>query len=584
MQLIACKKEYAVEAAFTILLILLTVLSAVLTGCGSKTPVLFKDTLPDAVPDPDEHVQISAAGEPEIIYAPPVDVSGYRYGPSIIYYADGSCDAWFSTNGYNGEWDWITYRHSRDGVHFDTEKVVLVPTPDSMDRYSCCDPGVIYFGGWYYLGYTSTIVEGGVSNNVFVARSKDPAGPYEKWNGSGWGGDPAPVIYYDEGDSFYGAGEPSMTVVNGVLYFYYTWCCPDRDCVRVATSDTSEDWPAKLTYRGEACVKTDGQDSCDVAYLEDAGKFVGFTTRNGHSADSRIVILESDDGINFREAQSLTRGLFMHMHSLGVSKRPDGHIQLKDPLFVGYAFSDGAGNNWGKWATAIQKVSLGLYKGPVRESESGGSIRKEGYLKERDPDPPAIGIAPYEKIVELYKDVEEYEIYFVWLDPMLASHEITNYKKLRYSGYDASLITVKDNKIYTKGNTGETCVTVRYGSFENSFKVYIRGDYSEFRGDFKKTVKEFTPMVSEYTLKLSDEHRRQIRGMARFSDNTWAEATNEGKMISLKKFPVTYEVSAPSVISVDGHGIIIPLAAGIAEVKVTIAGELSFSVKVKVEE
>ncbi|MBO7398581.1 MAG: hypothetical protein J6V10_05755, partial [Clostridia bacterium] len=70
MKSIPGKEKYTVAAAFVLLLVLLAVLSAVLTGCGSKTPVLFKDTLPDAVPDPDEHVQISAAGEPEIIYAP----------------------------------------------------------------------------------------------------------------------------------------------------------------------------------------------------------------------------------------------------------------------------------------------------------------------------------------------------------------------------------------------------------------------------------------------------------------------------------------------------------------------------------
>ncbi|MBR5006591.1 MAG: Ig-like domain-containing protein, partial [Clostridia bacterium] len=68
------------------------------------------------------------------------------------------------------------------------------------------------------------------------------------------------------------------------------------------------------------------------------------------------------------------------------------------------------------------------------------------------------------------------------------------------------------------------------------------------------------------------------------SDLAWAEATNEGKMISAKKFPVTYEVSDPAVISVDGRGIITPLAAGSAEVKVTIAGEMSFRVKVEVRE
>ena len=175
----------ATASFFALLLALLTLLA--LTACScTKAPALFKDTLPDIDPDPNTHVSVSAASEPVTMYKPPVDGSGYRYGPSIMYYADGSCDAWFSTPGWNGEWDWITYKHSEDGVNFTDEKVVLMPTPDSMDKYSCCDPGVIYFGGYYYLGYTSTLDHKGYANNVFVARSRTPDGPFEKWNGSGY--------------------------------------------------------------------------------------------------------------------------------------------------------------------------------------------------------------------------------------------------------------------------------------------------------------------------------------------------------------------------------------------------------------
>ena len=41
----------------------------------------------------------------------------------------------------------------------------------------------------------------GLCNQLYVARSKNPNGPFEKWNGNGWGGDPAPIIYYDERDT-----------------------------------------------------------------------------------------------------------------------------------------------------------------------------------------------------------------------------------------------------------------------------------------------------------------------------------------------------------------------------------------------
>ena len=558
-----------------------------LTGCGTngpKRPKLFNDTLPAVEPDSGTHVSVAAGGEPNVIYKPPVDGSGYRYGPSIMYYADGSCDAWFSTPGYGGEWDWITVKHSDDGIHFGSEKVVLVPTPDSMDKFSCCDPGVIYFGGYYYLGYTSTIVEGGVNNNVFVARSRNAAGPYEKWNGSGWGGDPAPVVYYDEGDTIYGAGEPSMVVRDGVLYFYYTWACPDGEFIKVATSDTAEDWPARLTYRGDAYEKINSQNSCDVTYLEDAGKFVAFTTQFRFAENSGLVLLESEDGITFRHTQYLCEGLYKHLHSLGVSKRPDGHIQLKDKIFVGYAFSDGDGLNWGKWATAFQHLELALYKGePQPEGNGRLGVRCGEWLTERPADPPMIAIATHPRVIELFAEEVDANIGgLVWLDPMLSAHEIKDTSKLKFSGYDKSLISIKKGRISSNGSTGETTVKVRYNGLETELKVYVRSSVSEFQGSSTKKVVEFTPVISEYELTAGQTHKPQIRGLVRFSDNTWAEAYNSDKMVSAKRFPVTYTVSDESVIKVNDRGIITPKAPGTAEVTVTIAGEKSFVVKVKV--
>ena len=144
----------------------------------------------------------------------------YRYGPTLIRNADNSIDAFFSSPGIFDEWDYIFYRHSPDGgKSWTSEKSVLSPTPDSADFFSCCDPGVIRFGGYYYIAYTSTVAEGGVDNDVFVARSKNPDGPYEKWNGNGWGGKPAPLIEFTGNPESYGVGEPSMVVLGNTLYF-----------------------------------------------------------------------------------------------------------------------------------------------------------------------------------------------------------------------------------------------------------------------------------------------------------------------------------------------------------------------------
>ena len=146
-------------------------------------------------PDTSKVVNLTLIDEGHDIYQLPANGNGgWRYGPSYIYYGDGRVDAYFASSGEAGEWDRITHRSSTDnGKTWSAEKIVVYPTPGGMDHYSCCDPGAVYFDGYYYVGYTSTMNDGGYCNNLFVARSENPDGPFEKWNGSGWGGSPAPV-------------------------------------------------------------------------------------------------------------------------------------------------------------------------------------------------------------------------------------------------------------------------------------------------------------------------------------------------------------------------------------------------------
>ena len=70
---------------------------------------------------------------------------------------DGSVDLWAVSPGNNSTmWEYIVYRHLDNNGNWSKEKTVLKPTANSDDCYSTCDPGVIYFNGYYYLGYTST--------------------------------------------------------------------------------------------------------------------------------------------------------------------------------------------------------------------------------------------------------------------------------------------------------------------------------------------------------------------------------------------------------------------------------------------
>ena len=151
---------------------------------------------------------INVLGDGECIYDPGSN-QGYRYGPSMLINEDGSIDAWFSRPGNNGSmWDYICYRHMDVDGNWGSEEIVLKPTSGGLDAHSVCDPGVIYFGGYYYIGYTGTIDGEGLRNQIFVARSKEPNGKYEKWNGSSWGGDHQPIIRYE--GNYWGVGEISF--------------------------------------------------------------------------------------------------------------------------------------------------------------------------------------------------------------------------------------------------------------------------------------------------------------------------------------------------------------------------------------
>lgn len=82
--------------------------------------------------------------------------------------------------------------------------------------------------------------------------------------------DPAPIVYYDEADSSWGAGEISFVELDGTLYCYYTWSCNHGDFCMVSTADSAnENWPATMEYRGRAFTKAG--DQVDVVYVEDNG-------------------------------------------------------------------------------------------------------------------------------------------------------------------------------------------------------------------------------------------------------------------------------------------------------------------------
>lgn len=252
-------------------------------------------------------------------------------------------------------WDQISYQHSEDGGKTWTPEVfTLLPTENTMDSYSCCDPGVARWGGYYYLGYTSSEDPRGMDNNVFVARSKNPDGPWEKWNGNGWGGDPKPVIqYHGIGDpDQFGAGEPCFVILDGTVYFYYSW---NENGVKTRVSTVSAedpDWPAHLEYKGVAIDKSEKafkKDHSDVKYRPDQKKFYAINTAERMTENAYIEVWSSEDGLRFKLEGKLTgKEMKAGLHNCGWSGDEKGIQDPSKPQYIGYAFGL---NEWGVWDT-----------------------------------------------------------------------------------------------------------------------------------------------------------------------------------------------------------------------------------------
>lgn len=419
--------------------------------------------------DASEFVKITAEDEGFDIYNPEQGADfGYRYGPSMIMNADGSIDAYFSAPGTCDEWDWISYRHSPDGGKTWTkEKSVLQPTPGSQDFFSCCDPGIIKIGDYYYLAYTSTVVEGGVDNNVFVARSKNPDGPFEKWNGEGWGGKPEPIVVFTGNPERYGAGEPSMVEVNGTLYLYYTWRDDGVNQTHVAVADANdENWPSTLEKKGIAMRHTyNAIDSADVKYVEDYGKFIAVVTCDRFTTESFVGLYVSEDGVNFRESNAMKTNISHCCHNIGITGRPNGHIRLSDDIYVAYAYGD----QWAYWPTRMNKVNLSLMDNADFSDIEKENVKTPVDFVKRSLFENYIGITTEKRTYELsVSDTEKITV--------LKADTCLNTSKVRgdvsFTDYDENIIEIKGKRICPKA-AGETYVTAEWEGYSVVFLVIV---------------------------------------------------------------------------------------------------------------
>lgn len=547
-----------------------------------------KLTLPEA----DSRINLSLKPDTGFDIFVPYETSySYRYGPSIIVNEDGSIDSYYAGLGSQGsgslhfgggykEWDHITYTHITADGEILPEETVLQPTPDSYDFLSCCDPGAVYFNGYYYIGYTSTIHRTGLCNNVFVARSKNPDGPYEKWNGSGWGGDAEPIMMYDGSNLLWGEGEPAFVELNGTLYIYYTLKGQHGFKSMVATADaTDENWPLTIVKRGTALEQGNAQSGADFKYVESERKFIGIAVENSFQENSYIRVFESLDGITYTETQKIYENVYKYAHNIGISGDKHGHIKDTDKVYIAYAYSDAPqSENWGQWATHMMEVDVTTSKNGLTTDSGINEFHQFETKEVGEWRTIAVSNLPHHLNLNI-GTTTEVKIYRI--NSRYNRQQVTDASLVTFETEDESIATV-DGFTVTAKAVGTTNVTATYDGHSITFPVNV---YPEDVNVADPEITEFRAVHDEYTVGAGEHYPHQIRAYISCSGIKWGEAFNDTDskaVFHVDDYPITYTVADPTVLRVDENGMVYGHKAGETTVTLTM-GEWSYTVKVTVK-
>ena len=314
-----------------------------------------------------------APGQPPV---PAEEIIGWAYGPSIMNTTSPSgtppryfmyfCMADYHRGGMAS--DQMGFSWSYDGVQWSSPQVILHVT--SQKEGGTCDPSIVHFDGsgrvdvdgYYYLFYSGNL-HTGYQTVMFVARSKSPFGPFEKFSGRNnqgqptWGGDDPAVIIapikLPVPDNYYGAGEQSVlvhTYPDGVMKFLSRYSDDSANTTPIPTNENRSiyfrtslnaiDWSAPVRTNVIAT-------SVDVKLEESTGLFHMFYIAPLElNVGTFLAHRVSSDGVSWGSEEQLCVPFYAFpscAHNVGVSGNPNGH--LLDTLLVGYG---GPGFGYGK--------------------------------------------------------------------------------------------------------------------------------------------------------------------------------------------------------------------------------------------
>ncbi len=570
---------------------------------GISEETAAEEELPEEYPGKTSdapHVKLTVTDPGYDIFLPtPYGGIDYRYGPSLLLHDDGSMDAWFSAPGDGSkELDYITYRHSPDGLSWEEERVALTPGPGTLDARSVCDPDVFYHDGYYYIGYTSTLntTNKGMSNSVFLARSENPYGPFEKWDGSGFGGDPSPMICYSGPGVGWGCGEPSFVVINDTVFVYITKDSFTRSLERlrvlqVYTGDLNDPlWPSRLICRGSAAVVAGegtpddyiylNSDSFDVAYVEENGMFVAVCSNRRFKNDSCLLLFESRDGLRFERVSELNTNVICGCHNAGILGDGQAHIRKNAPAFIGYAYTGYGNSSWGVWGTRLSPIRVEPCE-EIDRSEDGASNLKLPLSHAREGTDPLMVGAKNLISTAPFGASSFGNSYYV--QERSGRKLYPKASELSFFGYDERILSVENGEPVPK-NPGDTTAWVGYTLPDGTMLSRPLRFHVEARNaEAGKSPSSLTKLMSasdHIDISLSDPFLASIRPIAQFGNLSLRElAESDYSDYGIKAVSLDW-----SVCMVDKNLNIVPLSEGLTTVTVTSRSGKNFRVTIHITE
>ncbi len=486
------------------------------------------------------------------------DGNGYMYAPSMIINKDGTIDLWAAKIPEQvPEVDWGTYKRSYDGGKTWTSDMAAVrPTPYSEDWFWTCDAATFKMGDYYYCFWTSILPNQGYDNNLFVGRSKNPAGPFdEKWSGSYWGDDPKPIITYDGKFELWGIGEGSGLIKDDTIYIYATYLDYDTkqqpmgELVYTAPAN-DENWPGKMTYRNVAFSgEYTGGGQADVKYVDAYDMFIAIQAQSPNSSRSHVRLWVSYDGITFRKEADIDKNTLAYLHNVGITAGESGHVNIHEINYIGYAYQKNQSDEWGHWPTRFAPVAwLGSewYTAPETLPQYDSGLETD--LKHT---PDVLNVYVAERILKVYPNSSS-SIKVSYVDKERKIIDITGDKKIKYT-YDKS-----------KAEIDEKNATIKLLSDE-SVRVYV--EYGGRRIDFIAVNPEMDKEIVSFRCEVPEI---RFRFMEQIKQPGFILKAKSGEYTMLQDLKeVQYEEYDTNIIIIDRNGFIKAKAKGQTQIKIS---------------